>query len=313
MIAVGVGQAREDRLQVLVVLHHAGPHRVARRRRRGPDVHRLHQRHLLGPPRVPGRGELLAIGGHALAQQGQRGGRRARVDRQPQLRDVGEALRRVHRDPDGRVRALERLRHHREVLDLVEPPVVAEAVLRPGQADDVEALGEAGAVLSDRDPEAVELGGNGAAAHPELEAAAREDVRGGRLLRAGERLVQRQQRHRGADANALGALGDRGHRHERGGQQGEGGAEVDLGEPGHVEPERVGERGQLEHLGEALGVALAGPLRRLEEEAESHRAPGSQTRPSGQPSHSQTPRPITYSRSSPLSHGRCWVKSVMHS
>ncbi len=235
-------------------------------------MQRLHQRHLLGAPRVPGRGELLPVRGHALAQQRQRGGRRARVDGHAQLRDVGEALRRVHGHPDGRVRALERLRHHREVLDLVERPVVAEAVLRPGQADDVEALREARAILRDGHPEAVELGGNGAAAHPELEAAAREDVRGGRLLRAGERVVQRQQRHRGADADALRALGDRGHRHERGGEQREGGAEVDLGEPGHVEAERVGERGQLEHLGEALGVALAGPLRRLEEEAESHRA-----------------------------------------
>jgi len=36
-------------------------------------------------------------------------------------------------------------------------------------------------------------------------------------------------------------------------------------------------------------------------------------RGSGQPSHSHTPRPITHSRSSPLSQGRCWVKSVMHS
>ena len=34
---------------------------------------------------------------------------------------------------------------------------------------------------------------------------------------------------------------------------------------------------------------------------------------SGQPSHSQTPRPITHSRSSPFSQGRCSVKSVMHS
>lgn len=38
-----------------------------------------------------------------------------------------------------------------------------------------------------------------------------------------------------------------------------------------------------------------------------------QARASGQPSHSQTPRPITHSRSSPFSQGRCWVKSVMHS
>src|SRR6185312_6601476 len=120
--------------------------------------------------------------------------------------------------PDRRVRALERLRYHREILDLVERPVVAEAVLRPGQADDVEALGEARAVLSDRHPEAVELAWDGAAPDPELETATREDVGGGRLLRALERMVQRQQGHRGADPDALRALGDRGHRHQRAGQ-----------------------------------------------------------------------------------------------
>ncbi len=34
---------------------------------------------------------------------------------------------------------------------------------------------------------------------------------------------------------------------------------------------------------------------------------------SAQPSHSHTPRPMTHARSSPLSQGRCSVKSVTHS
>lgn len=42
-------------------------------------------------------------------------------------------------------------------------------------------------------------------------------------------------------------------------------------------------------------------------------SPDQSARVSGHPSHSHTPRPITHSRSSPVSHGRCWVKSVMHS
>ena len=92
------------------------------------------------------------------------------------------------------------------------------------------------------------------------------------LLRAGEGMVQRQQGDGGADADARGPRGDRRHRHERVRQEGEGAAEVELGQPGHVEAQRVGERDEVEHLGVAVGVRL--PLRRrsLVEDAEAHAA-----------------------------------------
>src|SRR5262249_57705653 len=46
--------------------------------------------------------------------------------------------------------------------------------------------------------------------------------------------------------------------------------EVQLGQPRHVEAERVGERDDVEHLRVAFGMRLPGRFRRLEEETESH-------------------------------------------
>jgi hypothetical protein len=74
----------------------------------------------------------------------------------------------------------------------------------------------------------------------------------------------------GSHADAPGALGDHGHRHERARQKRERAAEVQLGQPGHVEAQRVGEHDAVEHLGEALPVRLAGRFWSLEEEAELH-------------------------------------------
>ena len=75
--------------------------------------------------------------------------------------------------------------HHREVLDLVERAVVAEALLRPRQADDLEASSKRARFSATGTPEAVELGGDGAAADAELQPAAGEQIGGRGLLRAG--------------------------------------------------------------------------------------------------------------------------------
>jgi hypothetical protein len=191
-------------------------------------------------------------------------------DRQAQAPDVREALPGVHRHPDRRVRLLQRPRHHRDVLDLVIRPVVAEPLARPGQPDDVERLAEAAPVLGHRNPEAVELARDRAAPHPELETAAGQDVGGGGLLRAGQRVVERQQGHRGADADTPGALGDHRHRHERVRQEREGAAEVQLGQPRHVEAQGVGQADEVDHLGVAIAVALPRGFRGLEEQSELH-------------------------------------------
>src|SRR5438128_2557329 len=86
---------------------------------------------------------MLAIEGHVLAKLGQGRGRGTRVDGESEVADVGEAFRRVDGDADGRMRLLHGPRHHREVLHLVELAAIAEALLGPGEADDVERLGKA--------------------------------------------------------------------------------------------------------------------------------------------------------------------------
>jgi hypothetical protein len=83
-------------------------------------------------------------------------------------------------------------------------------------------------------------------------------------------VPQREQRDRGADADAAGAGGDGGHRHQRLGEQREGAAEVELGQPRDVETHLVGERDQVDHLGVAVGVRAARLRRRLVEDPEAH-------------------------------------------
>src|SRR6185295_983059 len=87
-------------------------------------------------------------------------------------------------------------------------------------------------------------------------------------------MVERQEGDGGPDADSPGALRDDRHRHEGIRQERERPAEVQLGEPGDIEAERVGELDELEHLRVALGVRASARLRRLEEEPESHRVPG---------------------------------------
>jgi len=190
-----------------------------------------------------------------------------------EVADVGEALGGVDGDADRRVRLLDGPRHHRDVLDLIERAAVAETLAGPRQADDLERLVEARAVLRHRHPKAVELARDRAPAHAELEAAAREHVRGRRLLGAAQRMMERQQGDRGPDPDPPRALGDHRHDHQRARQQRERAAEVQLRQPRHVEAERVAERDQLEHLGVAVGVGLSGRLRRLIEKPESHGGP----------------------------------------
>ena len=168
------------------------------------------------------------------------------------------------------MRPLQRPGRHGEVVHVVERAVVAESLLGPREPDDLQALVEARTVLRHRHAKAVELAGDGAAPHSELQPAAGEDVGGGGLLRAGERMVQREQGHGGPDAETARALSDGRHHHERVGQQREGAPEVDLRQPGGVEAQRLGQLGELEELLEALGMGPAGHLRRLEEETESH-------------------------------------------
>ena len=144
-------------------------------------------------------------------------------------------------DADGRVRALQRPGHDREVVDLVEAAAIAEALLGPRQADDLERLVEARAVLRRRERGSRGTGWGSSLGRRRTPAARRTgDRRWPPARRMLQRVVQRQQRDGGADADPPGALGDQRHHHERARQQREGAAEVQLGQLRHVESERFG-------------------------------------------------------------------------
>src|SRR5262249_4887481 len=117
---------------------------------------------------------------HKLAKLRQRRGGGARVDGQAAVRDVGKALLAVHGHAQRRMRSLHGPGHHAELLDVVEPAVIAETVPRPCEADNLKRFVKARAVLRHGNAKAVELRGDGAAPHTEIEAPAREEIRGWR-------------------------------------------------------------------------------------------------------------------------------------
>jgi hypothetical protein len=83
-------------------------------------------------------------------------------------------------------------------------------------------------------------------------------------------MVQRQQRHRGAQADPRGALRGRAQHHQRVGEHGEPAREVELAEPGGVEAEGVAQLDLGQDVRVALALGEAGRARELVEEPEAH-------------------------------------------
>src|SRR5262245_60642769 len=82
-----------------------------------------------------------------------------------------------------------------KVLDPVELTIVAEAVPGPREADDLERLVEAGAILGNGHAKTVELRRDRTSSDAEFQAPTRQDIGRRSLLRAVERVMKRQQRH----------------------------------------------------------------------------------------------------------------------
>src|SRR5581483_5094680 len=129
---------------------------------------------------------------------------------------------------------------------------------------------EALAAFVARDTEALEVDRDGAAPDAVFQPSAGQDIGGGGLLGRAQRMMKRKQRDRGAEPDAAGALGG-GHRHhQRRRHDRKAFEEVQLGEPGNVEAELVGQRYLFEGLAVARRLRLVGSTRQLVEKAELH-------------------------------------------
>jgi len=137
------------------------------------------------------------------------------------------------------VRPLERLREDRRLRDLVELAVVAERPALERLQDDVDRLVPAGAAGVELEPEPLELVVLVAAAEPDVDPAPGEEVERRDLLRGDERMVQRHDDHRGADAQPRG-LGRDVRRELDRARQVAVRREVMLGQPDVPEAERLG-------------------------------------------------------------------------
>ena len=143
---------------------------------------------------------------------------------------------------------LERPRLHRDVGDLVKAALVADPLRGPCAHDNLQRLLEALAAFVARHPEALEVHRDRAAPHAVLQPPAGQQVGGRRLLGGAHRMMERQQRHRGAEPYAPGVLSDRDRDHQRRWHYRKVPEEVQLGHPGDVETELVGEHDLLDRL-----------------------------------------------------------------
>lgn len=137
---------------------------------------------------------------------------------------------------EDRHRLLHRPQRDMGVAHLDMAALIVDPVLVLRHVDDVERLAEAGAGLLDRDAEAGEFVAVAAAADPEVEPPARQDVDIGDLVDQPHRVVEGQHHDPGAEANAAGAGGGvRCHQQRRRAHAEVG--EMVLGEPYRVEAE----------------------------------------------------------------------------
>jgi hypothetical protein len=107
------------------------------------------------------------------------------------------------------MRLLQRPRVDGSTRERVERPVVLEVCLRPRLQHELHPFLEARAQLVEVHPELLHLLEVDAPADADLEPRAGEDIQHGRLLREPERLVERNHVDHGADADPLGAGGQR--------------------------------------------------------------------------------------------------------
>ena len=216
---------------------------------------------------MDGKGDrhiLLHPGGQALAMRpdvlpqlvhGPRD-QRCGKDRQPQAPSDGVGLGAVGGDAQWGVGLLHRPGKHREVPHAKVLPLIRQPLARPGLADDLQGLHKSFPSFFGGDIIRREHTRGRASAHSQLQAAAAEDVHRGGLLGDFQRVVQGQERDGRAQANALGALGRRRQHGQRGGEPGDIGEKVDLGQPRGIKAQIVPELDLREDVVVALNLGL---------------------------------------------------------
>ena len=170
-----------------------------------------------------------------------------------------------------RVRALPRNRAKERVAHPVVLALEAEPTAAKGPAQDLDRLVEPPLALRVGDRVALVEPGEAAPADPEVDPPAAHVVEGRDLLRDPDRVVQGQHVHRETDPDAAGASRDRGREGDRRGEHRTVRDEVELREPGRIEPPGVGRLGKREALPERVRLAAPGARRELHEHPELHR------------------------------------------
>ena len=181
---------------------------------------------------------------------------------------IHDALRVIRRIPQRRVRLLQGLQLHRDVVILVVLALESQPCVRQPGHEDGQRLVEDGARLSSIDPEVAQLIGRDPAPDAEIQASAREVVQHADFLDEPQGVVEGQQVDERPQTDAPGALRRRGEEQRRGWRHAEGRGVV-LGEV--IAGEAGGIRG-LQELQPLLVELMQGRLAAINpiEQAKSH-------------------------------------------
>src|SRR5688572_6637797 len=215
-------------------------------------VLRLGERFLQHPAelREPGERDAEAAGQHVEAAP----------------RRVIEGVGALRRHPDRRVRLLQRLREDRGLRNLENLALVGERLAFERLHQDVDRLVPALSARIELETEALELVALVAAAEPDVDASAGEQVERRDLLGDDQGMMYREHDHRRAHPQLRGLRGDVGRELQRARQVAISG-EVMLGEPRVAEAERFGGLRLLEPVRIDLRRGAGG--RRLQEQEDA--------------------------------------------
>ena len=185
--------------------------------------------------------------------------------------DDGKGLGGGDAHPYRRVRILVGLGPYRDVIALVVLALKGELLGGPGLEDDIEVFLETAPALGVGREEGVVVLREGAAADAEVEPALADVVEGGDFLGDADGIAEGQQEHAEADADALGAAGDGGGHHDRGGEDAER-DEVVFGQPDGLHAHLLRFRGDPESLLKGLLISYFVKRRELKKQSGLHGA-----------------------------------------
>src|SRR5712692_732564 len=185
------------------------------------------------------RFEGLSVHRHVFSELLQGIDQRRSKNRDSQSPGDSKGVRAVRGETNRRMRFLHGFGNNRQILSMKVSPLIRETFVRPGFENHFERFFEPLSALLLRHVVASVMDRRSSSAHPKLQASAAENIRRRGFFSHFYWAVQRQERDRSPEADALSALRRYRQNHEGTGEDRGTAAEVQLTQPHGIESQRV--------------------------------------------------------------------------